>query len=166
MKSLRWIVALLLAAACAVAQAGETAYTVRATALKAKPYTDADTLATLPEQSAVEILGRRGSWNQVKAGGTTGWVKMLSLRVASGQRKSGDSGLKALFGMAATGSSGSTMTTGVRGLSEEKLHNPHPNPEALKQLRTFAVSGAEAQQFAAAGKLVPAHVDYLPAPAK
>lgn len=165
MKSLRWIVALLFAAACGLAQA-QTAYTVRTTDLKAKPYTDADTLATLPQQSAVEIIGRRGSWNQVKAGNATGWVKLLSLRVAGGQRQSGDSGFKSLFSMASTGSSGSTMTTGVRGLSEEKLHNPHPNPQALQELKGQAVGKAEAQQFAASGKLAAVRVDYLPAPAK
>ncbi len=166
MKVSRWIIALLLTAACGLAYAGDTAYTVRATDLKAKPYTDAATLTTLPESSAVEIVTRRGSWQQVRAGGATGWVKMLNLRIAGSQRQSGDSGFKSLFGLASTGSSGSTMTTGVRGLSEEKLHNPHPNPQALQELKGFAVGRSEAQQFGAAGKLVTQHVDYLPAPAK
>jgi hypothetical protein len=152
---------------CLAASAGETAYTVRATDLKAKPYTDAATVATLAQQSQVEIVTRRGSWNQVKAGGKTGWVKMLSLRLgSSAQHKTGDAGFRALFNVASTGSSGSTMTTGVRGLNEENLHNPHPNPHDLQELHGFEVGKAQAQQFAKAGKLTAEKMDYLPAPAK
>jgi len=74
--------------------------------------------------------------------------------------------LGTLFNVASTGSSGSTTTTGVRGLSEEKLRNPQPNPQALQQLGDLAVSKAEAQQFAKSGRLSAAQMDYLPAPAK
>lgn len=162
----------LMFAAClsmvpALALSDETAYTVRPTELKSKPFADADTLANLAEKSGVEVITRQGSWNQVKANGVTGWVKMLSLRFGEGvQKKTGDSGLGALFNVASTGKSGSTTTTGVRGLSEEKLRNPQPNPQALKQLESFAESKAKAQQFAKSGKLSATHVDYLDAPAK
>lgn len=167
MKFSQWIFAIILALACSLAQAGETAYTVRVTALKAKPYTDADTLSTLAAQSRVEILLRRGSWCQVKVNDTTGWVKMLSLRLGEASKnKTGDSGFRTLFGVASTGSTGSTMTTGVRGLSEEKLHNPHPNPQALQEINGYAADKAEAQQFAKSGKLSATKIDYLPAPAK
>jgi len=167
MKMLQLIFAAGLALACGLAQAGETAYTVRATALKAKPYTDAKTLDNLAQQTQVEIMVRRGSWTEIKVNGTTGWVKMLSLRLGeASQNKSGDTGFKTLFNVASTGGSGSTMTTGVRGLSEENLKNPHPNPQALQELHGLAVDKAEAQQFAKAGKLAAGKMDYLPAPAK
>ena len=155
-----------LALACGLAQAGETAYTVRPTALKEKPYTDAKTLDNLAQNVKVEILARRGSWNKIRAGEETGWVKMLSLRLGEGAPKTGDTGFKTLFNVASTGGSGSTTTTGVRGLSEEKLHNPHPNPQALDERHGLAVGQDEARQFAKAGKLAPEHMDYLPAPAK
>jgi hypothetical protein len=148
----------------AVAQAEEIAYTVRATELKAKPFSDAATLLSLPEHGKVEIVARQASWMQVKAGETTGWVKMLSLRLGNGKAQAGDSGLGALFNVATTGGSGSTVTTGVRGLSEEKLKNAHPNPQALKTLQGFAVSGQSATGFAKAGKLNSHHMDYLPPP--
>lgn len=166
MKLNRLIFAAALALTCGLAQAGDTAYTVRPTAMKAKPYTDAKTLDNLAQNVRVEIVARRGSWSQIKANNTTGWVKMLSLRLGDGSQKAGDTGFKTLFNVASTGGSGSTMTTGVRGLSEEKLHNPQPNPQAFEQLHGFAVDKAEAQQFANDGKLVAAKVDYLPAPAK
>ena len=148
----------------AVVQAGETAYTVRATELKAKPFADATTLLSLAEHGKVEIVARQASWMQVKADGTTGWVKMLSLRLGNGeaQKKTGDSGMKALFNVAATGSSGGTVTTGVRGLSEENLKNTHPNPQALKTMQGYAVSESGAVSFAKAGKLAKQPMDYLP----
>ncbi len=58
------------------------------------------------------------------------------------------------------------MTTGVRGLSEEKLHNPKPNPQELEEMHKLAVSKDEARRFAQTGKLVAGKLDYLPAPAK
>ena len=161
MRFPRMMMAAVLALACGLAQA-ETATAVRQTELKDKPFSDAKTLASVPAQSKVEIVKRQGSWSQVKAGGKTGWVKMLSLRVEGGSAKAGDSGLKSLFSVASTGRSGSTMTTGVRGLSEEKLHNPQPNPQALQELNGYGVDKGEAQKFAAAGKLKAANMAYLP----
>jgi hypothetical protein len=155
-----------LALACALAQAGETAYTVRPTALKEKPYTDAKTLDSLGQNAKVEIVGRHGSWNKIKIGDKTGWVKMLRLRLGDAVQKTGDTGFKTLFNVASTGGSGSTATTGVRGLSEEKLHNPQPNPKAVEDMHRLAVSKDEAQRFAQAGNLTAGRMDYLPAPAK
>lgn len=167
MRLMQLMFAACLSMVSGLAQAGETAYTVRPVELKAKPFADAATLANLAEKSGVEVVARKGSWNQVKAAGATGWVKMLSLRFGEGaQKKAGDSGMGALFNVASTGGSGSTTTTGVRGLSEEKLRNPQPNPQALKQLEGFAESKTKAQQFAKSGKLSAAEVDYLHAPAK
>jgi hypothetical protein len=150
----------------AAAQAGEIAYTVRATELKDKPFADAATLLSLAEHGKVEIVARQASWMQVKAGGTTGWVKMLSLRLEGGKAQTGDAGLGALFNVAATGSSGSTVTTGVRGLSEENLKKARPNPQALETMQNFAASERGVIGFARAGKLESQQMDYLPPPAK
>jgi hypothetical protein len=128
--------------------------------LKSKPFADAETVANLAEKSGVEVLARQGSWNQVKANGATGWVKMLSLRFGDGaQKKAGDSGLGALFNVASTGSSGSTTTTGVRGLSEEKLRNPQPNPKALEHWENW-VNKAERSNSPIRNLSAP--MDYLP----
>ena len=154
---------------CALsAQAVEIAYTVRATELKAKPFADAATLLNLAEHGKVEIVARQASWMQVKSDGTTGWVKMLSLRMGNGDatKSSGDNGLGALFNVATTGNSGSTVTTGVRGLSEEKLKNARPNPQALEAMKGYAASKEGASGFAKAGKLKSQHMDYLPPPGK
>ncbi len=142
--------------------AGELAYTIRPTELKDKPYSDAQTLTTLPPRSQVEVLARQSSWTQVKSPSFKGWVKMLSLRLeSSGQNKRGDNGLSALFNVASTGRSSSTVTTGIRGLSEEQLKNTKPNPQALQAAKRYAVSKQDAQRFAAEGQLHAQSVGYL-----
>lgn len=144
------------------AWAGGYAYTIRATELKAKPYSDAQTLATLAPRSKVEVLARRSGWTQVKSVSFSGWVKMLSLQLESNaQSKRGDSGLGSLFNVAATGKSGSTVTTGVRGLSEEQLKNAQPDAKALQAAKRNAVSKQDAQRFATEGKLEAQSVDYM-----
>ncbi len=144
----------------AAAGAADFARTIRATELKAEPYSDAQTLENLAQQSRVEVLRRQSGWTQVKTATASGWVKMLSLQLEAGTGKSGDSGLGALFNVAATGKSGSTVTTGVRGLSEEQLKNARPDDKALQAAKRNAVSQQEARQFAAEGKLQAQRVDY------
>ncbi|HEY6095691.1 MAG TPA: SH3 domain-containing protein [Gallionellaceae bacterium] len=161
---MKWMAAICLSLACSLAYAGDPAYAVRDTDLKAKPYSDADTLQVVPANSKVEILQRKSSWMQIKVGGKTGWVRMLSLRLGEVAQKRGDSGLAALFNVANTGSSGSTVTTGVRGLSEEQLKNTKPNPQELELGRSYVVDKAEARKFGQAGKLKTRSMDYLPAP--
>ena len=159
---MRWLLAFCLSWSVFAAHAGETAYTVRSTEVKARPFSDADTLSSLPEKSRVEVLERKSSWTRIKSDSATGWVKMLSLRFGDAWKKSGDSGLGALFNVAATGGSGSTVSTGVRGLSEENLKNPHPNPQAMKELQRYATGKREAQGFGKSGKLTTQQIDYLP----
>ena len=164
---MRWLLIFCLGWYAPVSHADE-AHTVRPTEVKAKPFTDADTLTRLPENSRVEVLTRKSGWMQIRNDSAAGWVKMLSLRFgnAAAQKKSGDSGLGTLFNVAATGGSGSTVSTGVRGLSEEKLKNPTPNPQAFAELQHYAASETEAQQFGESGKLAAQQFDYLPPPAK
>lgn len=160
MRNVMFAAALLCSLA---AQAGEMAYTVRQVEMKAKPFADAPTLATLPTGSKVEVVARQSGWTQVKSGNATGWLKMLSLRLDAGTaQRRGDSGLGSLFNVASTGRSGSTITTGVRGLSEEQLKNTKPNPQALQAAKAYAVDKDEAQRFAEQGGLRTQNVDYLP----
>ena len=163
---MKWITAVCLSVACGIAHAGDPAYAVRDTNLKAKPFADAQTLSVVAADTRVEILQRKSGWMQVKVSGATGWVKMLSLRLSSSaaQKKSADNGFAALFNVASTGNSGSTVTTGVRGLSEEQLKNTHANPQELEQAQAYAASKAEARKFAQEGKLSAHDMAYLPEP--
>ena len=142
--------------------AGGYAYTIRPTELKTKPYTDAKTLTSLPPRTRVEVLTRQASWTQVKSASFSGWVKMLNLKLELNvQNKRGDNGLRALFNVASTGRSSSTVTTGIRGLSEEQLKNATPNPQALQDAKRYAVSREAARRYAEEGKLHAQSVDYL-----
>ena len=152
---------LLLALAVPLLAGAEPATLVRATDLKKAPATDAETVATLPENAAVEALERKGGWTRVKAQAGDGWVRMLALRFgAPGEVKHGDSGLTQLFNAARTGTSGTQVTTGVRGLDAEQLANAQPNPAELAKLQGFAADRAAAELFAAKGKLAATAVEY------
>jgi len=152
---------LVLLAAPAFAQ--ETGYAVRDTEIKKEPFSDAQTLGTLAERAQVKVLDRQNGWMQIESGTQAGWVRMLSIRMDSGS--SGFvSGLKSLFSVARTGSSGRTVTTGVRGLDKEDIKNAKPNPEEVKKLAGFAASKGDAEKFAAGNpKLATQKIDYLQA---
>lgn len=165
MKSRVTLYLFLLALVPAAAVAAESAITVRATELKKEPYADAATVATLPDQARVDILRRQGGWTQIKANTAQGWVRMLSLRLGDGTARKGDSGFGSLLSVARSGSSGTTVATGVRGLSEEDLKNASPNPDELKKMEKLAATSPDARKFAGSANLGSQQVDYLPAPA-
>ncbi len=154
----------LLCALCMTpVYADQAAYTVRATEIKQKPFSDAATVATLKEKASVTMLSRQGGWVNINSEAGEGWVKLLSLRSDVVAAKTGDSGLGSLLNVGRTGSSGITVATGVRGLSEEELKNAKPNPEEFKKLQGFAVDKNKAENFATSVKLKSQTLDYLPA---
>jgi len=132
----------------------EPASLLRATDLKQQPATDAPTVSTLAENAPVDTAERRGGWVRIKAGAAEGWVRMLALRYgAPGASKQGDSGVSQLFSAVRTGSSGTQVTTGVRGLDTEMLSNARPNPAELARMAQFAATPDAAASFAAQGPL-------------
>jgi hypothetical protein len=144
-----------------LAALAEPATVLKPTELKKDPATDAPTVATLAENTAVEALERRSGWTRIKAGSAEGWVRMLSLRFGeTTAAKPGASGFSQLFNVARTGTSGTQVTTGVRGLDAEQLATAQPNPAELQKLEGFAADKAAAEKFAAQGKLNATPVDY------
>lgn len=146
----------------ATAHAEQIAYTVRSTDIKQQPYSDAASVATLGEKASVNVLERQGGWVRINSSQGNGWVKLLSLRGNNSAGKSGDSGLQSLFNAGRTGSSGITVATGVRGLSEEDLKNAQANPRELEKLKRNAVDKSQAEKFARDAKLKSQQLDYLP----
>ncbi len=140
----------------------EPATVIRAADLKQAPATDAATTGRLVENAQVDALERNGGWTRVKAaGGVEGWVRMLALRYAgAGEAKQGDSGVSQLLNVARSGTSGTQVTTGVRGLDADQLANARPNPAELKKMEGYAASKEGAEGFAGKGKLQPQRVDY------
>jgi hypothetical protein len=140
---------------CPLLALAEPATVIRATELKKEPAADAATLAELPENAALEALERKGGWTRVKSASGEGWVRMLALRfgAAGAARAGGDSGIAQLFNAARTGSSGTQVTTGVRGLDEAMLANAQPNKAELEKMSQFAATPEAAAGFAAQGRL-------------
>ncbi len=159
MKLLALLLPLLLAPAPCLA---EPATVMRATDLKQQPASDAPAAGQLAENAKVDALERKGGWTRVKAeGGTEGWVRMLALRYAgAGEAKPGDAGISQLLNVARTGTSGTQVTTGVRGLDAEQLANAKPNAAELKKMASYSASKDSAEGFAANGKLRAQRVDY------
>jgi hypothetical protein len=86
---------------------------------------------------------------------------MLAVRMGSpGETRS--SGLGSLFGIPRSGSSGASVTTGVRGLDKEQIQNAQPNFAELQKMQGFGVSRQDAQAFAGGDpRLASQRVDYL-----
>lgn len=170
---LKWALAALPLALCwhsAYAQNQNQASVVRNTDLKAQPFSDAETIKSLPSNQKVDVVSRKASWTEVRADGNTGWLKMLSLRyestgAAPNAANNAGSGVKTLLNIAATGTSGSTATTSVRGFRKADFANPSsPDLEALEKMKTFAVSKPDASDFALAEKLQEQEQAYVKAP--
>lgn len=146
------------------AWAAESGAALKADTLRAEPFADAKGTAALAAGDKVEILKKSGGWLQVKSADGSGWVRMLSIRKSGARKGSGDAaGLLALAsGRAGTGKV--VATTGIRGLNEEELKSAKFNETELKLAESFATGKAEAQKFAAQGKLAARKFDYLAAP--
>lgn len=150
MKIALFIFTALISFSCAA----EPAFLLRATELKKEPATDAETVAALAENAALETLERKGGWARVKAGAAEGWVRLLALRYGGpGAAKQGDSGASQLFNVARTGTSGTQVTTGVRGLDAAMIASARPNAAELARLTQFAATPDAAAGFAAQGQL-------------
>jgi hypothetical protein len=163
--------ALALALVCVLAPAAwgeEQAFTNRATELKDRGAPEARTVASLPENTAVNVIARGGGWTQVEAGAQKGWVRVFHLRfpataVASTQSSGGAalSGLTSALGFGRQTSQQTTIaTTGVRGLSPEDLKNASPDPAALAKVQSYRADKPAAERFAREGKLATVSVEY------
>jgi len=165
---MRWrsfLLAVFLAAAPGFALAQEQAFTNRSTELKDKGATDAKTLATLPENTAVKVLQRAGGWTKVEGGGQSGWVRAFHLRFPSTVETSSSSG--GLLGGLTGGLFGgkqkqaTTATVGIRGLSAEDFKNANPDAAALQRMQGYRVDKGSADRFAAEAKLATVSINYL-----
>lgn len=155
------LVAALLALGSAIAQA-QTHEVAIATELRATPALNAQVLKHMKAGEQLDVLQTQGGWAKVKIGNAEGWVRLSHLKAlqpASGSQASGGGGgLVSLFTAASTKP---TATTGTRGLTQEQLANAQPAPQEVRQLENYAVTAAQARQFAHGGKLQARHIsDY------
>ncbi|HUJ01121.1 MAG TPA: SH3 domain-containing protein, partial [Usitatibacter sp.] len=124
----RRLAALVLAAFAWAAFAAEQGFTNRATELKERGSADSPTLATLPENTPVNVIERGGAWTHVEAGGKPGWVRVFHLRFpavveASAASGSGFASLGSALGLGGKSDQARLATTGIRGLTSEDVKN-------------------------------------------
>jgi hypothetical protein len=160
MKTIVVAVLLLLAGMlfATVVQADQPGHLVRATDLRAEPYIDAELVVTLPVNTQLDVLQRKGGWYQVKAQTHQGWVYMGNVRFAA----IGTGKQSGWLGTGRNSARWSTTTTGIRGLSEEQLKQARPDMEAVKSLTQYQASATSARQFAIALGLKARPVSLLP----
>lgn len=148
----------------AATQAAESGTMLKADNLKAEPFRDAKTVATLATGDKVDILRKDGGWYRVKSAKGSGWVRMLSIRKGDAAR--GGSDASGLLGLASgrAGTGKVVATTGIRGLNEEELKAAKFDGKELERAESYAATKSDAAKFAAQGKLAARKFDYLPAP--
>jgi hypothetical protein len=145
------------------AWAGESGSALKNDTLRAEPFSDAKMAGSLNRGDKVDILERKGAWLRIKAGKSTGWVRLLSIKRGEASKSSDASGLLSVAsGRAGTGQV--VSTTGVRGLNEEELKSAKFNEEEVKKMEANSISADAAKKFAAGGGLKTRKQDYLPEP--
>lgn len=167
------LLAVALLAIAAPVVAAEKGVVIRPGDLLAQPFIDAAKSGPLAANQPVTILLRKGAWVQVEAGGRTGWVRTLNVRMeappsqpqpAAGKSAASRPSINSLrspSAMLRTGSSGRTVTTGVKGLDEEDIRQASINYQQLDQLAALGVPADEAKASAAQSKLAEVDMDYL-----
>jgi hypothetical protein len=160
-----FVLAVVLLLADAPANASEEGVVLRAGELKAQPFIDAATTDNLAANQPVSIISRQGAWVQVASNGKTGWVRMLNIRMgtvaAAGEKAKPKKNAAGPPSLLRTGSSGKTVTTGVKGLDEEDIRKAAVDKAQLDELKTLAVEPAEADADARQAGLKESSVEYF-----
>lgn len=143
-------------------QAAESGVLIRADVLRDKPFIDGAEVEKLAANAPVTIATRQGGWVQVEAGGKTGWVRTLNVRLGAGG-SAGGSSLLAASSLYRTGSSGTQVTTGVKGLGASDISAASPNAAQLAMLNAQVVAPAAASEQASRNGLKTNQVEYLKA---
>ncbi len=137
---------------------------LRTEQLYSEPASTSKVTATVAKGASVGILARQGGWLRVKAGGATGWIRLLSVRAGTGGL--GGAGIGDVVGAATTRSDPTRVVAvaGLRGLNEEDLKQAKFNADELARMEALSVTPAQARSFAGESGLTVAKVPDLPKP--
>lgn len=152
-------------ALCAAASAWAAPGTVlRAEKLYSQPAATSKVAASVAKGAKVDILAKQGGWLKVKAGTSTGWIRLLSVRAGAGGL--GGAGVGDVVGAATTKSDPSRVVAvaGLRGLNEEDLKQARFNEAELARMEAVKVTPAQARSFAGQSGLAAVSVPDLPRP--
>jgi uncharacterized protein YraI len=101
----------------------------RDSTLHATPSTDAAAVAQLKQGATAEVVGRQGTWVNVKTPAGTGWMFSFNVTYPSGGGPAAAS---------APAPKRVTATAGIRGLEKEELKNAQFDGKQLDALDSFA----------------------------
>jgi len=141
---------------------GNPGVMLRDDAMKAAPSAAADNVAKLGRGAKVRVLASQGGWTQVYAAGSTGWVRILSVKAEIAATP--DLGALVEVGNRPSAPGKVVAVAGARGLDEVELKAAQFNPEELVFLDAHAASQADAEQFAQLAGLIRRGLPYLPNP--
>ena len=142
---------IVLASCCLSAWGADAGYAAKAIDLLERPDSQARVAAKLARKQPLQIIGRDGSWANVKAGNATGWVRLADLRL----------NVATLAAPTPRRENSGTKDTGIRGFSEEELLVGAPNQVESERLKRVGVSVRDAVNFARAANLRPRQQDYI-----
>ena len=156
--------ALLLLIATTSSALAASGTVLRTDKLYSQPSATASVAGTAAKGASVTVLAKQGGWLRVTAGKTTGWMRLLSVRVGAGGLSS--SGLGDVVGAATTRSDPSRVVAvaGLRGLNEEDLKKATFNADELARLDKWTVTAAQSKSFAGQAGLVAVQVPILVEP--
>lgn len=137
------------------ALANERGVAIRAGDIYAEPFIDAAKVGALAANQPVTIAARKGGWLSIDAGGKRGWVRLLIVRLLSASPATGSTA------QLRTGSTGRTVTTGVKGLDEADIRDAAIDRAQLSEMDALAASEPEAREAAQGKGLQESKVTYL-----
>ncbi|MDR3394795.1 MAG: SH3 domain-containing protein [Parasulfuritortus sp.] len=160
MKKTLWACLLTVWAGYAMATTGTL---IKAEQARATPSAKGKIITQFASGTPVDVINRQGGWLQIKAQGRSGWVRLLSVRSATGRGSGADLG--GVVGLAGKRNNNQVVAVaGLRGLSEEDLKGAHFDAAQLARLDTYKTSRQQAESFAAQAKLKARNVAYLNPP--
>lgn len=160
----KFALAALMLSALATSALAAPGTVLRNDKLYTQPSATSAVAGSVAKGASVNVLSKQGGWLRVTAGKTTGWMRLLSVRVGGGGL--GGAGIGDVVGAATTKSDPSKVVAvaGLRGLNDEDLKQAKFNPEELARLESQGVQGTQARSFAAQAGLAAVKVEMLPKP--
>lgn len=147
-----WLAVFLMAWPGLPALAAETGFAARIADLRDRPTDNARVTGKLARKQTLQVLDREGAWIRVGAGASSGWVKLLDVRLdpPPGKRP-------------ALNRAKSAKDNGVRGFSEEELLAGTPGAFDTGALKKYAIAPKDASGYARGAGLTARKLDYLDA---
>ena len=158
---------LLLTLSAPLAAAAQAGIVLQDSPLHAEPFSDAQQLGSLTARSPITVLQRQGGWYQIRdAQNRQGWLHMSRVRLGDGSSGgsvdlSGLSQAQQLLQSGRSGSGGTTVATGIRGLDAEDLGKASPDHQAVQAMARYQTDAATARRFAETAKLRSQALAYL-----